>query len=62
MAWLDNDVGNSIMVVSCMYEHQRPAKVSLRHTDRKLFVVAGVVHLKLTSGRIWGQLLRRVAF
>jgi hypothetical protein len=34
IARLDNDNRDSILIVKCMYEDQRPAKVSLWHTDR----------------------------
>ena len=42
IARLNTDDRDSMVVCGCMYEDQRPAKVSLSHTDRKLFVVAGV--------------------
>jgi hypothetical protein len=54
IARLDNDTGDSIVMMSCMCEHQRPAKVSLSHTDRSCSWLPVAVDLKLTSGANMG--------
>jgi hypothetical protein len=51
IALVDNDDRDSIMIVSVMYEDQRPAKVSfITYRIGSCSWVAGVGDLKLTSG------------
>jgi len=57
-ALVDNDDRDSIMIVSAMYEDQRPAKVSfITYKSESCSWVAGVGDLKLTSGRVLGPQL-----
>jgi hypothetical protein len=43
-----------MVMMSCMGEHQRPAKVSLSHTDRSCSWLQAAVDLKLTAGAKMG--------
>jgi hypothetical protein len=55
IALVDNDDRDSILIVSVVYEDQRPAKVSfITYKIGSCWWVAGVGDLKLTSGRVWG--------
>ena len=62
IALVDNDDRDSIMIVSAMYEDQRPAKVSfITYKSEAVRGLRGVGDLKLTSERSMGATLGWIA-